>query len=315
MLKVRPARNSSVLRTPDSIYDLLKRRESELPSWICPALLPKRGKLLFGGPAKIGKSMIMLELARALSLGVPPFGWRRWYVPERTRVLVIEQELGEYGLRKRAEIVFRSALEAAKSIYVVSKDPEVILSSTEGRQRLRYYLDAVRPDVLILDPISKFHFYDENDPIQIGRLLQFLDTLTREAERDLSIIFSHHFRKGPATDFQRQGFDPLDPYNFGGSRKWFDDPDAIVTLQKQRSFTGPAGHRAWELRARFELRHDEGPPDVLLRVNENGDLRVLYAGMIEQPSESLTAVLRARREERLGRTEDFQPESRLFPED
>ena len=274
----------------ESIYSLLSREIKEVPSWIYPGLLPKRGKLLFGGPAKIGKSLVMLELARSLATGTSPFGWRRFTVPEPARVLIIEQEIGEFGLKQRCERVFADSVWATKEIFYVSKDPRLILSEPLGRDRLRSYIRAVGPDVLILDPISKFHFYDESDPIQIGRLLQFLDVLISESDRDLSIVFSHHFRKGPATDQARAGFDPLDPYNFGGSRKWFDDPDAIVTLHRSRVINGP-GARAWELRARFELRHDESPPDSVLRVNESGDLRVLYHGQAVAPSESLSSLL------------------------
>jgi RecA-family ATPase len=281
------------LRAPESLEDLVRKQIDRVESWVLPGLVPKSGKMLFGGAAKIGKSLIMLELARALGSGTSPFEWRKFTVERPVRVLLIEQEIGEQGLRLRVERIFGAHPEALRNVYYVSKDPGLVLSEPSGRERLREYVRAARPEVLFLDPISKFHFYDENDPIEIAKLLKFLDELIEEnASRGMSVIFSHHFRKGPATDLQRAGYDPLDPYNFGGSRKWFDDPDALITLVRQKSFTNPQGERAWELRARIELRHDEPPPDALLHVNEYSNLRVIYQGPAQDPDESLSSVLR-----------------------
>lgn len=294
-------------QSPRTLQELLRDPAREVPSWIRPGFLPKGGKLLFGGAAKIGKSLIMLEIARALAAGVRPFDYHHLDVPEPARVLIIEQEIGEAGLRKRADLIFAEGRgrAATSRIHVVSKDPLLVLSDPAGRSRLRWYVEQVEPDVLILDPISKFHYYDESDPAQIGQLLGYLDALIREhSARGMSIIFSHHFRKGPATDQTRAGYDPLDPYNFGGSRKWFDDPDTLVTLVREPRAQGgrldrQASARSWRLRARITMRHDEDPGDIYLDVNREGHLEVRYGGRYEPPDLSLASLGKGRRAERV----------------
>jgi RecA-family ATPase len=91
---------------PARIYDLITRELENVPCWVGGNLLPKRGVLLFGGLEKIGKSFIGLEVARALSTGTPLFGYPDFVVEEKARVLLVEMEVGEYGLQDRTRAVF-----------------------------------------------------------------------------------------------------------------------------------------------------------------------------------------------------------------
>ena len=77
--------------------------------WVEPAISPKGGLLLFGGESKIGKSFLVLEMMRALATGEDMFGNPQFVIPERAKVVLIEQELGDYILRGRAVEVFKEA--------------------------------------------------------------------------------------------------------------------------------------------------------------------------------------------------------------
>ena len=79
---------------PWNVVDLIEKPLPTAPCWIEPAVLPKGAKMLFGGHAKIGKSFVMLELARSLALGKQPFAAPALRVPSPTKVLLLEQELG-----------------------------------------------------------------------------------------------------------------------------------------------------------------------------------------------------------------------------
>ncbi len=53
---------------PWNMAELIERPLPERQCYIEPAVLPYGGCMLFGGWAKVGKSFIMLELARAVAM-------------------------------------------------------------------------------------------------------------------------------------------------------------------------------------------------------------------------------------------------------
>src|ERR671923_1109515 len=71
------------------------------PGWIEPGLLPPQGILFVGGEPKIGKSLLVANLALALAAGVDRIGFP---IPAPRRVLVCQFELPV------AEFVSRLAL-------------------------------------------------------------------------------------------------------------------------------------------------------------------------------------------------------------
>ncbi len=260
---------------PASIFDLIQKDLPPFPAWIGPAVLPKGGMLLFGGHAKVGKSFLMLELARALATGAVPFGCPFLQTFGPCKVLLIEMELGEYGLQDRVKKIFAEEQPAVygENMWYVTKVPSMQLDSDLGQQQLDAVLEKVQPNVLMLDPIGRFHSCDENRSDEIQELLNFLEMLLQKYKHNqMSIIMSHHFGKKPGN--MREARDPLDPYNFRGSSKWFDNLDSLITVNRLKDLDVP--WRAWNLEARFETRQGEPPEDVLMSVNREADLRVRF---------------------------------------
>ena len=60
------------------------------PGWIEPGLLPPEGILFVGGEPKVGKSLLVANLALALAAGKDRAGFR---IPAARRVLVCQFEL------------------------------------------------------------------------------------------------------------------------------------------------------------------------------------------------------------------------------
>jgi AAA domain-containing protein len=269
-------------QNPESISALIRRDLPLVPCWIEPAILPKRGKCLFGGQAKTGKSFVMLELARALATGSKPFDHPAMTIPRVARVLLCEQELGPYGLQKRAKLAYakEDLQKLDDCLWYISKQPQLKLDTQKGREYLLEVVDKVQPNVILLDPIGKMHHYEENDNAQISRLFTAIDALLKAFEQnDLSIIISHHFGK-PSTNPQFTR-DPLDPYNFRGASKWFDDPDTLITMARLGNLQ--TAHQAWFVKSRTVTRQGEELPDTMYTVNKNNDLRVIYEGEVADP--------------------------------
>src|SRR5271169_1181491 len=69
---------------------LAEQPASPPPGWIEPGLLPPSGILFVGGEPKVGKSLLVANLALALASGSPHSGFS---IPAARRVLVCQFEL------------------------------------------------------------------------------------------------------------------------------------------------------------------------------------------------------------------------------
>lgn len=280
-MEIRPAFSAGSFQNiePWNIVDLLDRPDEPAPCWIEPAVLPKSGKLLFGGESKTGKSIIMLEIARALAMGKAPFGCPVLSVPEPMKVLVVEQEIGEWGLKKRAARIFagedRDLLR--ENFFGVSKVRGLAVNETDSIKFLADLVHKLGAKVVFLDPIGKMHNYDENDNSQINRLFRRLDELIDACKGlQTSLVISHHFGKPGNLKDSRFGPDDemaFSPYNFRGASKWFDDPDTLVVC---RRYETPTPSNWWKIRSKWVQRQGESLGYMNFSVNKNNDLRVRW---------------------------------------
>lgn len=257
--------------------ELVDANFSEISSWVSPEILPYHGVLLFGGAAKIGKSFMMLELGLSIALGQAPFNHPELSVSTPAKILIVEQELGERTMQKRLSWILKKRDPNRKywdNIKIISKEPRLQLSTVEGLSLFDKIIDRSGCNVLILDPISKLHGYNENDNTEIARLVLSLELLRKKYEdRGLSIVYSHHYGK-PLRGSEAEGFDNLDPYNFRGASKWFDDSDTLITVHKTKEHHSP--HFWWTLACRWTLRHGSPINECVMSVNEHNDGRVLF---------------------------------------
>jgi hypothetical protein len=262
------------IQPPQRISDLIAEEVVALPSWIASGVLPKRGTLLFGGLEKIGKSFVGLELARALTTGTPLFGYPG-FTTERARVLLVEAEIGKFGLKERVTSVFQkeSVNVYGDFFWYVSQEPALRIDTSEGIDNFKSVLDVVQPNVLILDPCANMHSKDENSNSEVGDLFAAIDWLKATyRHNDMSVVLSHHMGKKATYKDAKIEADPLAHHNFRGALRWTAAPDTICTLHRRREIEP----HAWELAARWLTRHAEPPPEMSLLVNRNGDLRVKF---------------------------------------
>jgi len=261
----------------EQLLDLIQKDLPDDPVWIGPAILPKNCKLIFGAPASTGKSMVLLSMARALALGEVPFDCPLFTIERPIRVLLVEHELKPFGLQQRVKKLFADIdpTQLEDKLWYVSGEPSVQFSSDEGFRTLIRLVDEIKPEVLMLDPIGKMHYYEENDNSGIAKLMYQIDLLIRQGfDWGMSVVFSHHYGK-PSDDPRAMGArDRLDPYNFRGAAKWKDDPDVKVTMQRLETLRTP--HEAWKIKTRWLTRQGGQLPDIYFKVNENDDMKVTF---------------------------------------
>jgi hypothetical protein len=151
---------------------------------------------------------------------------------------------------------------ADKNIVAVSGNAAFKFDAYDCRKAIERYLDDILPNVMIVDPVTKFMEGDDSSNEDVKRFLEFCDILIEKfADRtELSIVLSHHFKK-PSTDFKGELVNPGNIYNFRGASKWPDDMDSIITMQ--RHDVSPSH---WRLECEPEFRHGASPDTFWLDI-------------------------------------------------
>src|SRR5438093_735602 len=212
------------------------------PGWIEPGLLPPQGILFVGGEPKVGKSLLVANLALALAAGKDRAGFT---VPAARRVLVCQFELPTPQFVSRLATMRRGMGAAADhNLLVDTRAAGHLLSAPQG---LNHFLVAAREaaaEVIVLDPLYSTHDQDENDTRSMAALCQSLLRL-RDASK-AALIVVHHVRKSIGRAFR-------------GSSALHAVGDSYLLLAR------PSAHLA-AVELRFQFRYAASLPPRLLEL-------------------------------------------------
>src|SRR6266542_661746 len=173
------------------------QRASQLESlgpqtqWLVEELWTEQAVGILGGEPKCCKSFLALDVAVSVASGAACL--RQSLVRRRGPVLLYPAEDSLAVVRQRLE-----GIAAAAQVPFASLPVEVItaaslrLDTPTDRHRLADTVQALRPILLVLDPLIRLHRIDENDATQIATLLSFLRQLQRDFQ--LAVLLVHHAR-------------------------------------------------------------------------------------------------------------------------
>jgi len=175
-----------------SLARLLEQQPMTAPACLVePGLLPQQGILFVGGEPKVGKSLLVANLALSLAAGVDRLGFP---IAQPRRVLVCQFELPVTQFVSRLAVMRRALGAAAdQRLLVDTRASGHLLSAAQG---LGHFLEAAKAaaaEVIVLDPLYSAHDQDENDTRAMASLCQTLLRL-RDASR-ASLVVVHHVRK------------------------------------------------------------------------------------------------------------------------
>lgn len=164
--------------------------------WLVEGLWSEAAVGVIGGTPKSGKTWLALELAVAVASGRPCLG--RFAVRERGPVLLYAAEDTAGALRERTTAIARArgVSDLDRLAVGLITEPALQLDLPGHQLRLDATLAAIKPRLLVLDPLVRLHRGDENSSSEISALLGFLRELQRA--HDVAIVLVHHVRKSAA---------------------------------------------------------------------------------------------------------------------
>lgn len=229
---------SSELKLPESfiraVADELAYPTPKIGVWTGPRILerslPDERPEIFGkgqwiegeilgiaGQAGVGKTLVALQAGLSLALGLPFFLSEEVPIPRARRVLYVAGEGTAFTFEERFRSLSAEALAiggggALENFRTLGPDGagNVATIGPGGGIGLKLDLanhlglllpriDEFEPEVLILDPIRALHSKNENDSQEMEEFFFLLrDRLVRE--RGLSLLMTHHLRKGASLD-------------------------------------------------------------------------------------------------------------------
>jgi AAA domain len=226
---------------------LTEQPAAPTPGWIEPGLLPPQGILFVGGEPKVGKSLLVANLALSLAAGKNNAGFT---VPAARRVLVCQFELPIPQFVSRLATMRRQMGAAADhNLLVDTRATGHLLSAPQGLNHFLMAARAAAAEVIVLDPLYSTHDQDENDTRAMAALCQSLLRLRDASQAALIVV--HHVRKSIGRDEIGRAF--------RGSSALHAVGDSYLLLAR------PSAHLA-AIELRFQFRYAAPLPPRLLRL-------------------------------------------------
>lgn len=175
--------------------------------WVVESLVPKRGIGVLGGPPKEGKSRLVLS-SLLDTLDARPFLGQ--FPSTILGSLIYNAEGGHQGIRARKAMY--ENLSVGKLVGVSVQDEIKPIATDKGVDmhvcaEMVQTIGQAQADLVVLDPLVRFHACDENDNAQMTQLLAGVRWIAEQAQCGVLVV--HHTSKPPAdlsqAELRRQG--------------------------------------------------------------------------------------------------------------
>jgi hypothetical protein len=186
------AAKQSPAATVLSLAQLLEQQPASAPPCLVESgLLPPQGILFVGGEPKVGKSLLVANLALSLAAGSGRAGFS---IPAPRRVLICQFELPVPQFVARLATMRRVMNSAAdQNLFVDTRATGHLLCAPPGMNHFLAAAKAAAAEVIVLDPLYSTHDQDENDTRSMAALCQSLLRLRDVSKAALIVV--HHVRK------------------------------------------------------------------------------------------------------------------------
>lgn len=217
----------------------VNKLESQKPeqAWLIRDIWAQSAVGIIGGAPKCCKSWLGLDMAVSVASETPCLG--SYPVDLSGTVLIFQAEDTVSAVRSRIEaLCSHRKLDINQLNLFVITAPILRLDLAADQQKLKRTLSAVRPRLMILDPLVRLHRLDENSAADISKLLGFIRELQRTF--NMAVVLVHHASKKHRAQPGQALRGSSDLHAFGDSNAYLARrKDRIVLTLEHRSAKAP----------------------------------------------------------------------------
>ncbi len=235
--------------------------EPDGPQWLVQDLWGACAVGIIGGAPKACKSMLALDLAVSVASGTACLGRFEVHTPGPVVVYLAEDALPRVRDRVAQLCRHRALPLPSLNLHVVTA-PSLRLDLKHDQSALDRTLAALKPKLLVLDPLVRLHRLDENSAADVSGLLGFLRDINRRHQ--IAIVLVHHMAKRSRRDLGQalRGSSDL--------HAWVDSACYLVRRDDQR-LRLTVEHRAAPARDPLLLRLVAGDAEPLRLLIDGND--------------------------------------------
>ena len=212
--------------------------------------------LIIVGPAKSKKTFLTQNLALSIAMGNDFAGFK---ITKPKKVLYYLAEGGYYPNRERLRKMAENISPDNTENFLIDFPPYMLINHKENYDEICKTIKELDAEVVIFDPLIRFHDVDENSATGMsevfGKIKQLIEKL------GISVILVHHTGK-----VQSKGG--------RGSSVIIGEYDSCITIHKEQND---------HIRLTYDMRHVETPSSNRIRFNcdtfwferENGIVQLL----------------------------------------
>lgn len=230
---------------PTEVNEFLQKAENiEKESIWGDGIIDYKSKIIVSGKGKIGKSIFILNLCLALSngkdfLGIP--------VPKKNKILYLQAEISEINLAKRLQLMKNQIAAIQPQSFLIHTIKRFDILNEKHFLQLEVWLCGNNYDVVVFDPLYRFHNKEENTSGDMKKVFDRFDEVIDKYNS--TVIIVHHHGKGRAEG----------GHQLRGSSTIFDWGDSYIMLNKKNKHVD----------VEWELRNAENPQSLAISWNEN----------------------------------------------
>jgi len=185
-----------------TVEDLNDIEFPKMSNLIGSGILIDRGQLIIAGEGGVGKSMVRLEMAIHLAMGMD---WLGFSIPSAKKVVICQYENGPRTEQSRLRLMMQgkgiNRIPKHNLVWMKqSRENRPDLTKIKDVERMIDVLGPQKPDVLIWDCLSNIHSTNENDNVKMRNVLDNISDIATELNHAVVVI--HHFGK-PAENEQQ----------------------------------------------------------------------------------------------------------------
>lgn len=200
-------------------------------NWFDDGVLPVRGTMIIHGEQKSLKSVVMLEMIRALATGTPFAGYVPYLYERPARVLLFQFEVPPHAMQLRVQGVTcnmplpsdeRERFLDNAGVYKIANNemPRLLASSDDFYGLVTEAAAEFEADIVCFDPFQRMSgATNTNQAHELGPMLEKFHQMTTDS--GLTVILSHHSSKN---------LDPRKSTSIQGNQRFGADVDSICTL-------------------------------------------------------------------------------------